>query len=302
MDKIVSVLIPTRNRNVLAIKAIRSALTQTYTNIEVIVTDNSDTRELEQQINNLGDGRIKYYKNHENIGPILNWRKALEIARGEYCLILPDDDFIINPFYIEDAVKALEDEAVGLVITDCVLSYPRVNKVGVSGHSGYIKGQAFIRNGMHIPHIGNVFRRQLALSLNAFNTNDILWSDIELWRKIMSKVDAYCYNTPSILYLFHTDNIVLNMSRSQLIENSRFIRESVSEFADNKLIVNLLVRYFLTINSISKVVDRKFLLSAIKINNANEICTQIFLKYYLYLFKQKARSGVLFALSGFRRS
>lgn len=302
MVKIVSILIPTRNRKILTIKAIRSALAQSYKNIEIIVTDNSDKGELKPLIDDLRDSRIRYFKNSKNIGPILNWRKALEIAEGELCLLLPDDDFIINPFYIEDAVKVFENEAVGLLVTDCILSYPRYNKVCTSGNSGCIAGQDFIRRGLRIPHIGNVFRRRMALDLDAFNSNDILWSDIELWQKIMSNSIVYCYTTPSMLYYFHSDNIVLNMSRGQLIENSRFIRPSVSGFANEKLIGDLLVRYFLMIDNISQFVNVKFMLEVIEVNQASRSGVQIFLKYYFFLLKNKVRSVSLLALNCFKRS
>ncbi len=267
MGKVVSVLIPTRNRTELAIKAVRSALAQTYHSIEVVITDNSDTNQLGELLASISDERIKYIKNLENIGPILNWRKALTLANGEYCIILPDDDYLINPFYIEDAVKILDNNEINLVITDCILCYPCNNVIGSSSHSGLINGQDFIRKGQHIPHIGNVFRKETAQHFNAFHSNDILWSDIELWLKLMSIGYVYCYSKPSVLYLFHDNNIVLNMSRAELITNSRYIRLAVESFADEELISEMVTRYLCTIDSISNVVDYNFICAVIELNH-----------------------------------
>jgi glycosyltransferase involved in cell wall biosynthesis len=267
MVAIVSVIVPTRNRQQLAFKAITSVLAQTYHLIEIVVTDNSDDNSLEMMLNLLNDSRVNYFKNEKNIGPILNWRKGLDIARGEYCLILPDDDYLLNPFYIEEAVKVFGKNDVAMIVPDCILSYPDINRIGHSGFSGVVTGKDFIRKGLSIPHIGNVFKKDIAIKMNPFNTNDILWSDIELWNKIMSKYDVYCHNVPSILYLFHNNNIVLNMSKDQLVINSRFIRGSVGSFADERLIRDLVMRYISMVNRISNVVDYNFVVLVLSINN-----------------------------------
>jgi len=296
MGKVVSVLIPTRNRPVLAIKAVKSALAQTYRSIEIVVTDNSDTDELGDLLAAIGDDRIKYTKNLENIGPILNWRKALDIANGEYCIILPDDDYLINPFYVEDATGILANDAINLIIPDCILSYPNKNVIGSSGYSGLIKGQDFIRKGHHIPHIGNVFRKKMAQRLNAFHSNEILWSDIELWMKLMSDGYAYCYSKPSVLYLFHDNNIVFNMSRAELITNSRYIRLALDSFADEKLIAEMVTRYLCTIDSMSNDVDREFISAVININDIKSKQLHILSKFRFRRAKKIAKTIIIKSL------
>ena len=270
MEPLVSILIPTRNRPALLIKAINSALAQTYKQIEIVITDNSDADQSCALQAFIEDKRVLYIKNLENIGPILNWRKALESSRGKYCLILPDDDYLLNPFYIEDAVRILSDEKVSLVVPDCILSYPEIKIIGKSGHDGYINGKEFIRAGHHIPHIGNVFRKEMVLRLDAFHSNDVLWSDIELWRRIMSLGGVYCYCIPSALYLFHDSNIVLNMTRSELIVNSRFIRSSVESFADEALIYGLVFSYLCAIDGFGVDLDFDFVKSVMKKNNIKD--------------------------------
>ena len=268
MGPLVSVLIPTRNRPELLIKAIKSVLSQTYKQIEIVITDNSYIDQSSALQHLISDIKVIYIKNANNIGPILNWRKALQLSKGMYCLILPDDDYLLNPFYIEDAVRILYDKNVSLVVPDCVLSYPAIKIIGKSGHEGFISGQDFIRTGLHIPHIGNVFRKEMALRLNAFHSNDILWSDIELWRRIMSIGGVYCYTIPSAVYLFHSSNIVLNMTRAELIINSRFIRPSVESFANEYLINNLVFSYARAIDGLGVGVDHNFIKSIMSRNNA----------------------------------
>lgn len=257
MEPLVSILIPTNNRPHLVIKAITSALCQSYKNIEVVVTDNSESNETQLAIEKISDSRLKYVKNKTNIGPVINWRKALVEAGGEYCVLLPDDDYFINPFYVADAVEIAQANDVDLVITNCLLGYPDRTLVASSRHSGLIDAKEFIAGfwkRYHIPTISNLFKRSAALELKAFNSNDILYSDIDLWLKIMSTRDkVYCYDKPSIYYLFHSANIVTTMSTESLIKNSRFLRDAVGKNASPETLSTLVCRYIAFIDNIYNV-------------------------------------------------
>lgn len=276
MGPLVSVLIPTCNRPELLMKAINSALLQSYKNIEVVVSDNSITTETEELVSQISDHRLRYSRNKENIGPILNWRRALGIAKGEYCVILPDDDCLINPFYLEDAVSIALRYEVPLVITDCIIARPNKKIIGSSGHSGLMHGRSFLEQYLKqltIPTIANLFDRKLAIELNAFHSNEILYSDVELWMKILAMEDVYCYDTPSVNYLFHSDNIVMNMSNSALINNSRFIRGAVNSYASEELIYKLVCRYVLFVDGVYKLADYAFIQNVFRENgiSANPI-------------------------------
>lgn len=281
MGPLVSVLIPTCNRPTLLLKAINSALLQSYKNIEVVVSDNSSSAETEKMVSQILDTRLVYSKNEKNIGPILNWRKALEIANGKYCVVLPDDDYLLNPFYLEDAVTIAEQHAVQLVVVDCILARPHKRLVGASGHSGLIDGQVFIERflkNLSIPTIANLFDRKSAMELDAFQTNDILYSDVELWMKLMSRGSIFCYDIPSVCYLFHSDNIVTNMSPDALVCNSKYIRRSVVSFASDELIYRLVCRYVLFVDGIYKLADYAFIQNVFRENGINSSPIALLLK------------------------
>ena len=66
-DKI-SVIIPTYNRAKSIIHSIKSVLTQTYHNLEVIIIDDCSNDNTESLISKIEDNRIKYIKLKENKG------------------------------------------------------------------------------------------------------------------------------------------------------------------------------------------------------------------------------------------
>jgi glycosyltransferase involved in cell wall biosynthesis len=89
----VSILIPTYNRPELFHEALKSAMHQTYPNIEIIVCDNSDNG-LSESIVKLYRGKyhpIKYFRNYRDLGPIKNQQKCLKLSIGEYINYLMDD-------------------------------------------------------------------------------------------------------------------------------------------------------------------------------------------------------------------
>lgn len=105
---LVSIGIPTYNRANSYLKhALRSAINQTYKNIEIIVSDNCSPDNTESVVREFNDPRIRYYRQKENIGSLNNSNFCLEQSQGIYFLMLFDDDLVDNDFISTcmDAIK-----------------------------------------------------------------------------------------------------------------------------------------------------------------------------------------------------
>jgi glycosyltransferase involved in cell wall biosynthesis len=104
MDKpLISVLIPCYNREKYIGQCVTSVIDQSYRNLEIIICDNSSTDQTYTILKGLAakDSRIHLLRNERNIGPVPNWRKCLEQARGEYIHWMWSDDYIEPGFYGE---------------------------------------------------------------------------------------------------------------------------------------------------------------------------------------------------------
>ncbi len=99
---LVSILMTTCNRPGFFIKAIESALFQTYKNIEIIITDDSTNDETEKIVNSYKKRfkNIYYERNKYTLGQELNVRKCFDLSKGEYVNFLFDDD-LFHPQKIE---------------------------------------------------------------------------------------------------------------------------------------------------------------------------------------------------------
>lgn len=101
---LVSICIPTHNRLSFFKKALKSARQQTYNNIEIVISDNSDDNKTQQYITTLKDSRIRYYRIEPNFDPFLNVSQLVELAHGVYIKYVMDDD-LLQPNCVDRMVK-----------------------------------------------------------------------------------------------------------------------------------------------------------------------------------------------------
>lgn len=102
---LITIAIPAYKRTYLA-EAIQSALSQTYSNIELLVVDDDSPNDLKPIVDNFHDTRIKYYRNEKNLGSlniVKNWNKCLELAQGEFFVLLCDDD-LLEPDFAQELI------------------------------------------------------------------------------------------------------------------------------------------------------------------------------------------------------
>jgi len=123
----VSILIPVFNRKDYVEECIQSALYQTYADFEVVVVDNASddgTWEICQCFA-AQDQRVRVFRNTTNIGPVRNWRRCAEEARGEFSKILFSDD-TLEPDCLAEMVPKLDDADVALVYCAARIGVTRV--------------------------------------------------------------------------------------------------------------------------------------------------------------------------------
>lgn len=111
---LVSVCVPTYNRGQLLIeRAVTSVLSQTYTNLELIVVGDHCTDNTVELISKIKDPRLRFFnlpnrkrnypqivENHWLVGGAVPANKAMELARGQWIARIDDDD-TWSPNHIE---------------------------------------------------------------------------------------------------------------------------------------------------------------------------------------------------------
>lgn len=89
---LISIVIPTYNREETLVRVINSVLNQTYSNYEIIVVDDGSTDSTKEKIQDFIDsGNIQYYK-IKNSGVCFARNFGIKKAKGEYVSLLDSDD------------------------------------------------------------------------------------------------------------------------------------------------------------------------------------------------------------------
>ncbi len=115
---IVSAVIPTRNRPDLVVRAIRSALNQSLTNLEVIVVvDGPDARTTEA-LRHIPDERLRVLSLPKSVGASEARNIGAREGRGEWVAFLDDDDEWL-PAKLERQVRLAEHSSFANPIVSC---------------------------------------------------------------------------------------------------------------------------------------------------------------------------------------
>jgi hypothetical protein len=108
MSPLVSIGLPTYNRAASLDRAIASALSQTHAELELVVSDNASTDATEAVCRRWAssDARVRYVRQTSNVGMVANFNAVIGELRGEYALLLADDDWL-DADYVEACLAEL---------------------------------------------------------------------------------------------------------------------------------------------------------------------------------------------------
>jgi glycosyltransferase involved in cell wall biosynthesis len=107
---------------------LRSILNQTFTDLELIISDNASTDRTGEIAEAYArrDDRIRYYRSEKNMGPGWNVRRVYELATGKYFKQAAADD-LLEPDFLRHCVEILESDP------GCVLAHARTKEVDENG-------------------------------------------------------------------------------------------------------------------------------------------------------------------------
>ncbi|MFC2085705.1 glycosyltransferase family 2 protein [Bacteroidota bacterium] len=188
----VSVIIPTYNREVELVEAIDSALGQTYDPIEVVVVDDGSDDNTINVVSGFSDSRLQYDR-IDHAGPSVARNRGIEISIGDFIAFLDSDD-IWYPLKLERQMPLFDDPEIGWTYTD--LDY-----LGESGPEprrfqrmkpcrGHVMRDLFL-DGCPMLTTSVVLRRSCLDRTGLFDPELLRWQDNDLYYRLAAsfKVD-----------------------------------------------------------------------------------------------------------------
>lgn len=186
MNNLVSVIIPTCRRPDNLPRAIKSVINQTYTNYEIIVIDDNGLKtpiqkETEQLISEFNkNNNFHYFPLESNMGAAYARNKGIELSKGKFVAFLDDDDEFLPEKLSYQVERLLNFNEYGACY--CRQQYIHKDKAYLVDDN-YIEGDLsedilLLRN--HVNTSCLVFRKNILLELNGFNTKLVRHEDWDL--------------------------------------------------------------------------------------------------------------------------
>ncbi len=206
----VSVVIPSYNSAAYLGETIESVLAQQYDDYELIVCDNASSDGTSAVIASKKHPRLDHRRFEEYVGQAANWNRCLDLARGEYVVLLHADD-MIAPLFLSRAARILDDHPeVGLV--HCAVQH--VNQQGqpllvqqLYSEDRISSGAELFRKllfeGCVVNPAGVMVRRCVYEQVGRF-TEEIVWGvDWHMWLRIALSTGAAYLSAPLSKYRQH---------------------------------------------------------------------------------------------------
>lgn len=106
----VSICIPAYNQVEHLRKTLRSVFEQTFSDYEVIISDDSTDDAVKNLLKEFNfKNKLKYFRNSPSLGSPGNWNASILKANGEFIKILHHDDFFTSPESLGKFVSLLEN-------------------------------------------------------------------------------------------------------------------------------------------------------------------------------------------------
>ena len=119
----ISVILPTYNREAVLMRSVDSVLNQTVSDLELILVDDGSTDGTQTLIESIQDPRIRYLKLDGNHGACAARNAGLDAARGEWIAFMDSDD-AWTPNKLERMMCVMEQTGADVCFHRLVRHYP----------------------------------------------------------------------------------------------------------------------------------------------------------------------------------
>lgn len=244
----VSILMPVFRNSKFFREALMAALYQDFEGtFEVVICDNTpldDSKtDFQKIVEEIGDKRVRYYRNEENIGMFPNWNRCIELAEGEYVTFAHDDDMLLP-----DALSTLMRVHNSLENKNAAI-FPSLRFMDADGRHDEIipDGEISLFGFLKVPHIyelklldiincncgmggGCLFSRDKLIEIGGYSQDFFPSSDYVMHMAYVRSAGGYYCAYPTYLYrnANNTTNEVFDkfadIDRSARLDAARHIR------------------------------------------------------------------------------
>jgi glycosyltransferase involved in cell wall biosynthesis len=229
---LLSICIPAYNRPKWFRRALESIISSNVSSaqdVEIIISDDSlvdECRQISEETLVNWEGNWKYVFNQPRLGMAGNWNHSIQLASGEYVLILHDDDFLRDRA-VEQILKSIQKHrdiySVLLFGVDVVSDREKVIKRQKFSREQYLQPRQalykLLSNSSFIRFPAICIRRQGFEDCGYFDEAIGGIADLDMWIRLVSKHGMLCLPIITSTYTVHTNALTTAMFNKEVIED-----------------------------------------------------------------------------------
>ena len=224
-----SVMIPTYNCASYLREALASVLAQDPGSevMQIAVVDDHSTQDDPAAVvEELGMGRVEFYRQPHNVGLIKNFQTTLELSRGKLIHQLHGDDLVRDGFYQKLQRAFLENPEIGAAFCRHIImdehSHWQHISVLEQQESGVLPGSwlLLIAGFQRIQTPSIVVRREVYEKLGGFDYRLAIAEDWEMWVRIAANYPIWYEVEPLAIYRKHSKSI-----SNTNIKNGKYLQQ-----------------------------------------------------------------------------
>ena len=290
VNPIVSIIVPNYNHARFLNQRLDSIFNQTYENFEVILLDDLSTDNSVEILNSYEDERItnRVYNKNNSGSPFQQWKKGLELAKGDLIWIAESDDWADITF-LEKMVKVFSEyENIGVAYSDMLYVDENGNEIvdtfeeyaeqshptlwknnhyykGIDYVKDFMLNKCLIVNASSVIFRKEIGRKYIDSILNYKEAGDWLF-----WNNLLSEEDVYVYfrGNEKLNYFRHSlqstrNYFTIEKKERGLIERANVIFSTLKKLTLDKEILEVKKREMLDWwakdHSINETLRRSFI-------------------------------------------
>jgi len=199
----VSFCISTYKRPLILKQQLESILQQQFKDFEIVISDNDPEKSAENVVELIGDSRLRYFANAENLGMMKSFNKSIERSLASYIVTITDDDPVV-PEMLQFFYELINKHPGYGIYAGCGRTGKGENKIEIFDNKEF-----------------------LYEILNPALTNNLLWSSCVIKKDVLTSIGGIPdYGSPhladhAMLALCGTINggVIINKRFSELISH-----------------------------------------------------------------------------------
>lgn len=225
MKELVSIITPTWNCAGFITETIDSICHQTYSNWELIISDDCSTDNTKEVIKPYleSDSRIKYICNEKNSGAAITRNNALRLAKGRWIAFLDSDDLWL-PEKLEHQIRFMQENNYSF-------SYHEYTEISEAGDplGVYVSGKKHVRQ---FDMYACCWPGCLSVMYDAEKVGLIQIRDVKknndsaMWLKVIKKADCYLLKEKLALYRRRKGSITPPSLKDRILWHYRLFRDA----------------------------------------------------------------------------